>query len=105
MIEFVNKLFFREIQTATNNFTTCLGEGSFGSVYKADMPSGEVVAVKVLALKSSQGEREFQTEVRLLSRHHHPNLVNLVGYSVDKGQKMLIYEFMSNGSVSSHLYG
>lgn len=96
---------FKDIQKATQNFTTILGEGSFGPVYRAVMPTNEVVAVKVLANNSKQGEREFQTEVLLLSRLHHRNLVNLLGYCVDKGQLMLIYEFMSNGSLASHLYG
>lgn len=53
----------REIQKATQNFTTVLGQGSFGTVYKATMPAGGVVAVKVLASNSRQGEKEFQTEV------------------------------------------
>lgn len=55
----------RDIQKATQNFTTILGQGSFGPVYKAIMPTGAVVAVKVLANKSKQGEKEFQTEVCL----------------------------------------
>ncbi|XP_058115170.1 calcium/calmodulin-regulated receptor-like kinase 2 [Magnolia sinica] len=95
---------YKDIQKATQNFTTILGQGSFGPVYKAMMPTGEVVAVKVLASNSRQGEREFQTEVLLLARLHHRNLVNLVGYCVDKSQHMLIYEFMSNGSLASLLY-
>ncbi|XP_078160103.1 protein kinase superfamily protein [Carex rostrata] len=95
---------YKDIQKATQNFTTVLGQGSFGPVYKAVMLTGEVVAVKVLASDSKQGEREFQTEVALLSRLHHRNLVNLVGYCVDKGQRILIYEFMSNGSLASRLY-
>nr|XP_048328354.1 calcium/calmodulin-regulated receptor-like kinase 2 isoform X2 [Ziziphus jujuba var. spinosa] len=90
---------------ATQNFTTILGQGSFGPVYKANMQTGEVVAVKVLASNSKQGEKEFQTEVSLLGRLHHRNLVNLVGYCVEKGQHMLIYEFMSNGSLANLLYG
>jgi len=69
------------------------------------MATGEVVAVKVLASDSRQGEREFQTEVALLSRLHHRNLVNLVGYCVEKGQRILIYEYMSNGSLARLLYG
>lgn len=95
---------YKDIQKATENFTTILGQGSFGPVYKAKMPAGEVVAVKVLASDSKQGEKEFQTEVSLLGRLHHRNLVNLVGYSVDKGQHMLIYEYMSNGSLANFLY-
>lgn len=95
---------YKDIQKATENFTTILGEGSFGPVYKAKMPGGGVVAVKVLGTNSKQGENEFQTEVTLLGRLHHRNLVNLVGYCVDKGQRMLVYEFMSNGSLANLLY-
>ncbi|KAL9992302.1 putative transferase, protein kinase RLK-Pelle-LRR-I-2 family [Helianthus debilis subsp. tardiflorus] len=95
---------YKDIQNATNNFTTILGQGSFGPVYKAKMPAGEVIAVKALAAESKQGEKEFQTEVSLLGRLHHRNLVNLVGYCVDKGQRMLIYEYMSNGSLASFLH-
>ncbi|XP_052196384.1 calcium/calmodulin-regulated receptor-like kinase 2 [Diospyros lotus] len=96
---------YKDVQKATQNFTTILGQGSYGPVYKATMATGEVVAVKVLASNSKQGEKEFQTEVSLLGRLHHRNLVNLVGYCVDKGQHMLIYEFMSNGSLANLLYG
>ncbi|KAL0332161.1 UNVERIFIED_CONTAM: Calcium/calmodulin-regulated receptor-like kinase [Sesamum calycinum] len=88
----------------TENFTTILGQGSFGPVYKAKMAAGEVVAVKVLASNSKQGEKEFQTEVSLLARLHHRNLVNLVGYCIDKGQRMLVYEYMSNGSLENLIY-
>ncbi|KAK7364992.1 hypothetical protein VNO80_13742 [Phaseolus coccineus] len=99
------KYSYREIQKATQNFTTTLGQGSFGTVYKATMPTGEVVAVKVLAPNSKQGEKEFQTEVFLLGRLHHRNLVNLVGYCVDKGQRILVYQYMSHGSLANLLYG
>ncbi|KAG0471374.1 hypothetical protein HPP92_015920 [Vanilla planifolia] len=94
----------RDLQKATSNFTTLIGQGAFGPVYKAQVSTGEIVAVKVLAADSKQGEREFQTEVLLLGRLHHRNLVNLVGYCEEKGQRMLIYVYMPNGSLSSHLY-
>ncbi|KAL5839733.1 hypothetical protein ACOSQ4_012341 [Xanthoceras sorbifolium] len=68
------------------------------------MANGETVAVKVLGANSRQGEMEFLTEVLLLGRLHHKNLVNLVGYSAYRGQHMLVYVYMSNGSVSSHLF-
>ncbi|XP_078438570.1 protein kinase superfamily protein isoform X1 [Wolffia australiana] len=96
---------YKDIKESTHNFTTTVGKGSFGSVYKAEMPDGAVVAVKVLAANSRQGDKEFQTEVLLLSKLHHRNLVNLIGFCVEKGQYMLVYEFMSNGSLASHLYG
>ncbi|XP_010453713.1 PREDICTED: calcium/calmodulin-regulated receptor-like kinase 2 [Camelina sativa] len=96
---------YKDIQKATQNFTTVLGQGSFGPVYKAVMPNGGLAAAKVHASNSSQGDREFQTEVSLLGRLHHRNLVNLIGYCVDKNHRMLIYEFMSNGSLENLLYG
>ncbi|XP_075514977.1 calcium/calmodulin-regulated receptor-like kinase 2 [Primulina tabacum] len=95
---------YKDIQKGTQNFTTILGQGSFGPVYKAIMPAGEVVAVKVLASNSKQGDKEFHTEVSLLARLHHRNLVNLVGYCVDKGERMLVYEYMSNGSLENLIY-
>lgn len=54
---------YRDLQKATYNFTTLIGQGAFGPVYKAQMSTGEIVAVKVLATDSKQGEKEFQTEV------------------------------------------
>ncbi|GLU10885.1 hypothetical protein SLE2022_276620 [Rubroshorea leprosula] len=101
----IPKYSYKDIQKATQNFTNIVGQGSFGAVYKAIMPTGGIAAVKVLASNSSQGEKEFQTEVSLLGRLHHRNLVNLVGYCVDKRQHMLVYEFMSNGSLENLLYG
>ncbi|KAG9450964.1 hypothetical protein H6P81_010929 [Aristolochia fimbriata] len=98
------KYSYKDLQKATYNFTTLIGQGAFGPVYNAQMSTGETVAVKVLATNSNQGEREFQTEVMLLGRLHHRNLVNLVGYCAEKGQHMLIYVYMSNGSLASHLY-
>ncbi|KAK9689060.1 hypothetical protein RND81_09G032400 [Saponaria officinalis] len=95
---------FRDLQKATQNFTTLIGQGAFGPVYKAQMLTGEIVAVKTLATDSKQGEREFETEVKLLGRLHHRNLLNLVGYCIEKGKNMLIYAYMSNGSLASHLY-
>lgn len=95
---------FKDLQKATVNFTSVIGQGAFGPVYKATLPSGEIVAVKVLASNSKQGEREFQTEVMLLGRLHHRNLVNLVGYCAERGEHMLVYVYMSKGSLASHLY-
>ena len=57
---------FRDLQKATCNFTTLIGQGAFGPVYKAQMSTGEIVAVKVLATDSKQGEKDFQTEVRYI---------------------------------------
>ncbi|CAI0436570.1 unnamed protein product [Linum tenue] len=95
---------YKDLQKATSNFTTVIGQGAFGSVYKAQMLTGETVAAKVLATDSKQGEKEFRTEVMLLGRLHHRNLVNLVGYCSEKGRHILIYVYMTKGSLSSHLY-
>ncbi|CAA3011448.1 calcium calmodulin-regulated receptor-like kinase 1 [Olea europaea subsp. europaea] len=95
---------YKDLQKATYNFTTLIGQGAFGPVYKAQMSTGETVAVKVLATDSKQGEKEFQTEVMLLGRLHHRNLVNLVGYCAERNKHMLIYVFMTRGSLASHLY-
>ncbi|CAM6092631.1 unnamed protein product [Calypogeia fissa] len=101
----VTKFSYGEIKRATNGFTALVGQGAFGPVYKAILqPSGTILAVKVLSSQSKQGEREFQNEVMLLGRLHHRNLVNLVGYCAERGQRMLVYEFMNNGSLSGILY-
>ncbi|XVF34100.1 hypothetical protein REPUB_Repub18cG0028300 [Reevesia pubescens] len=100
----IPKYSYKDLQKATYNFTTVIGQGAFGLVYKAQMSTGETVAVKVLATDSKQGEKEFQTEVMLLGRLHHRNLVNLVGYCAEKGQHILVYVYMSKGSLASHLY-
>ncbi|XP_002983663.2 calcium/calmodulin-regulated receptor-like kinase 1 [Selaginella moellendorffii] len=102
----ITKFSYKEIQRATKNFTTLVGSGAFGPVYKATpSPSSPTrLAVKVLSSTSKQGEREFQTEVSLLGRLHHKNLVNLVGYCTDRRERMLVYEYMSNGSLEKLLY-
>ncbi|KAK7368910.1 hypothetical protein VNO80_10943 [Phaseolus coccineus] len=100
----IPKYSYKDIQKATSNFTTTIGNGAFGPVYKAHMATGETVAVKVLGTNSKQGEQEFLTEVLLLGRLHHRNLVDLVGYVAERGKHMLLYTYMSNGSLASHLY-
>ncbi|CAL9185644.1 unnamed protein product [Musa hybrid cultivar] len=95
---------YGDLKRATRNFETLIGQGAFGPVYKSQMPTGEIVAVKVLATNSKQGKKDFQTEVVLLGRLHHRNIVNLVGYCAEEGQHMLIYDYMTNGSLASQLY-
>ncbi|RWV92521.1 hypothetical protein BHE74_00016730 [Ensete ventricosum] len=100
----LSKYSFKDLKRATRNFETLIGQGAFGRVYKSQMPTGEIVAVKVLATNSKQAKKDFQTEVVLLGRLHHSNLVNLVGYCAEEGQHMLIYDYMTNGSLASQLY-
>ncbi|WZY73158.1 hypothetical protein YC2023_005398 [Brassica napus] len=97
---------FRELRVATKNFNpeNQLGEGGFGRVYKGHIETPEkVVAVKQLDRNGYQGNREFLVEVMMLSLLHHQNLVNLVGYCADGDQRILVYEYMQNGSLEDHL--
>ncbi|GER28663.1 protein kinase superfamily protein [Striga asiatica] len=98
---------FREMAAATRNFRSecLLGEGGFGRVYKGQLEgSSQIVAIKQLDRNGLQGNREFLVEVLMLSLLHHPNLVNLIGYCADGDQRLLVYEYMSMGSLADHLY-
>ncbi|GMP75408.1 hypothetical protein CsSME_00032512 [Camellia sinensis var. sinensis] len=97
---------FRQLATATNNFNPelLLGEGGFGRVYKGKIRNtNQTVAVKQLDRNGVQGNREFLAEVLMLSLVNHRNLVNLIGYCTDGHQRILVYEYMSNGSLEDHL--
>ncbi|XP_020256626.1 nodulation receptor kinase-like [Asparagus officinalis] len=93
------------VERATRNFSTLIGEGGFGAVYRGTLPHGEEVAVKVRSATSTQGTREFDNEVTLLSTIRHENLVPLLGYCCENDQQILVYPFMSNGSLQDRLYG
>ncbi|CAL0321375.1 unnamed protein product [Lupinus luteus] len=96
---------YSELKISTNNFEKKVGSGGFGVVYYGKLDDEKEIAVKVLASDSYQGKREFSNEVSLLSRIHHRNLVELLGYCREEGNCMLIYEFMHNGTLKEHLYG
>ncbi|KAL0806922.1 hypothetical protein Bca101_099414 [Brassica carinata] len=97
---------FEALAMATNRFSVAnmLGQGGFGIVYKGMLPDGKEIAVKRLSKMSLQGTNEFKNEVRLIARLQHINLVRLLGCCVDKGEKMLIYEYLENLSLDSHLF-
>ncbi|KAK0596710.1 hypothetical protein LWI29_019645 [Acer saccharum] len=103
-LELKNRRFsYSDVVRITNNFERIVGQGGFGTVYHGNLDDHTQVAVKMLSLSSIQGHKQFQTEVELLLRVHHKNLTSLVGYC-DNGTNMgLIYEFMSNGNLESHL--
>lgn len=94
------------IRTATNNFAidNKLGEGGFGEVYKGLLENGEEIAVKRLSKNSGQGVGEFKTEVVLVAKLRHNNLVKLLGYCVALEEKLLVYEFLHNSSLDKILF-
>ncbi|GER26281.1 protein kinase-like protein [Striga asiatica] len=106
-IEGMKNFSYSEMALATNNFnsSTVVGQGGYGKVHKGILSDGTVVAIKRAQEGSLQGDKEFLTEIELLSRLHHRNLVSLVGYCDDEGEQMLVYHFMSNGTLRDHLSG
>ncbi|XP_024994259.1 probable serine/threonine-protein kinase PBL19 [Cynara cardunculus var. scolymus] len=112
----LKKFSFSELRNATTNFNKLLkiGEGGFGSVYKARIRLSEsqndplVVAIKRLNKQGMQGHKEWLTEIQFLGVVDHPNLVKLLGYcSVDGErvmQRLLVYEYMPNKSLAVHLF-
>ncbi|KAD2806259.1 hypothetical protein E3N88_39636 [Mikania micrantha] len=95
---------YSEVQSITDNFSVVLGKGGFGTVYHGIIGDTQV-AVKMLSGSSLQGDKEFQAEAYLLLGIHHKNLISLVGYCNDENHKGIIYEFMANGNLESHLFG
>ncbi|XP_057542293.1 probable LRR receptor-like serine/threonine-protein kinase At1g67720 isoform X2 [Amaranthus tricolor] len=93
-----------EIEAATMNFSKNIGKGSFGIVYYGRMKDGKEVAVKVIGDPTSQGTKQFLTEVSLLSRIHHRNLVPLLGYCEEANHRILVYEYMHNGTLRDHIH-
>ncbi|XP_010534191.1 PREDICTED: serine/threonine-protein kinase PBS1-like [Tarenaya hassleriana] len=97
---------FKELAAATMNFreANSIGEGGFGRVFKGRLDSGQVVAIKQLNPDGLQGNQEFIVEVLMLSLLHHPNLVTLIGYCTSGDQRLLVYEYLSMGSLEDHLF-
>ncbi|WOL10968.1 proline-rich receptor-like protein kinase PERK13 [Canna indica] len=96
---------YEELMSITNGFSHAIGEGGFGSVFKGALADGRQVAVKQLKAGSGQGEREFRAEVDIISRIHHRHLCTLVGYCIAERHRLLVYEFVSNGTLEHHLHG
>ncbi|XP_057420750.1 L-type lectin-domain containing receptor kinase IX.1-like isoform X2 [Lotus japonicus] len=97
----------RELASATNNFSRDrkLGQGGFGAVYRGYFADSDLtVAVKRISKGSRQGKKEYLTEVKVISQLRHRNLVRLIGWCHDRGEFLLLYEFMPNGSLDAHLF-
>ncbi|KAM0038895.1 putative protein kinase RLK-Pelle-L-LEC family [Helianthus debilis subsp. tardiflorus] len=102
---------FHELSKATDGFSEDrkLGEGGFGGVYKGilsgvNVKVKTVVAVKRVSSGSKQGKKEYVSEVKIISRLRHKNLVQLIGWCHEQGDFLLVYEYMPNGSLDSHLF-
>ncbi|CAN1227642.1 G-type lectin S-receptor-like serine/threonine-protein kinase At4g27290 [Linum perenne] len=94
------------IVSATNNFSpnNILGRGGFGIVYKGTLKDGVEIAVKKLSRNSQQGANEFKNEAINIAKLQHRNLVRLLGCCVQRDERMLLYEFMPNGSLDAFIF-
>ncbi|CAM0953732.1 unnamed protein product [Alopecurus aequalis] len=98
---------YKDLFRATEGFKNknLLGVGGFGKVYRGVLPASKCeIAVKRVSHSSKQGMKEFVAEIVSIGRMQHPNLVQLLGYCRRKGELLLVYEYMSNGSLDKYLY-
>ncbi|XP_052184489.1 G-type lectin S-receptor-like serine/threonine-protein kinase LECRK3 [Diospyros lotus] len=96
---------FSEMEQITNGFKHELGRGSSATVFKGIIPyTQKVVAVKKLEKMLTESEREFHTEVKVIGRTHHRNLVRLIGYCIEGANRLLVYDYMINGSLANLLF-
>ncbi|XP_035546917.1 G-type lectin S-receptor-like serine/threonine-protein kinase LECRK3 [Juglans regia] len=95
---------YNELEVATSGFSEQLGKGAFGTVFKGTLSGQRTIAVKRLHQEMvADGEVEFRNEMRSIGRTHHRNLVRLLGYCHDGSNRLLVYEYMSNGTLSGYL--
>lgn len=96
------------LQEVTNNFSeeNILGKGGFGTVYKGELHDGTKIAVKRMqsGMEGEKGLDEFMAEIAVLTKVRHKNLVALLGYCLDGNERLLVYEYMSQGALSKHLF-
>lgn len=97
---------YREIEKATQSFSDkrLLGTGAYGTVYSGKLQNDEWVAIKRIRHRDiGESIEQVINEIKLISSVNHPNLVRLLGCSIEKGEQILVYEFMPNGTLSQHL--
>ncbi|KAJ4763823.1 Serine/threonine-protein kinase [Rhynchospora pubera] len=100
---YLNQFSYTFLVDCTKRFSQKLGKGSFGSVFKGQLPDSTTIAVKRLE-GSRQGEKQFRTEVKTLGQIQHVNLVRLHGFSLKGEERLLVYAFMPNSSLDTHLF-
>ncbi|XP_043713302.1 wall-associated receptor kinase-like 14 [Telopea speciosissima] len=96
---------YKEIEKATNGFEEKqrLGTGAYGTVYAGKLHNEEWVAIKKIRHRDTDGIEQVMNEIKLLSSVSHPNLVRLLGCCIERGEQILVYEYMPNGTLSQHL--
>ena len=94
---------YSDIRKITRGFKDKLGEGGFGCVYKGKLRSGRFAAVKLLSKSKANGQ-DFINEVATIGRIHHTNVVQLIGFCAEGSKRALVYDFMPNGSLDTHLF-
>ena len=97
------RYFYDDLQAIMENFNKELGGGRFGIVFDKALTNGTKVAVKRLQ-RFGQIKQSFLAEVEIIGSIHHLNLVRLVGFCAEKSHRLLIYEYMSNGSLDRWLF-
>ncbi|RDX81659.1 putative leucine-rich repeat receptor-like protein kinase, partial [Mucuna pruriens] len=103
----IRRFSFEELQKYTNKFSqdNDIGSGGYGKVYRGILPNGKLIAIKRGQKESMQGRLQFKAEIELLSRVHHKNLVSLVGFCFERGEEILVYEYVSNGTLKDAILG
>ncbi|KAK7276199.1 hypothetical protein RIF29_17334 [Crotalaria pallida] len=96
------------LRNVTDNFSekNILGQGGFGTVYKGELHDGTRIAVKRMegGIITGKGATEFKSEIAVLTKVRHRHLVALLGYCLDGNEKLLVYEYMPQGTLSRHLF-
>ncbi|XP_058782012.1 putative receptor protein kinase ZmPK1 [Vicia villosa] len=98
----LRKFSYSELKQATKGFSEEIGKGAGGTVYKGVLSDNRAVAIKCLH-EANQGDSEFLAEVSIIGRLNHMNLIGMLGYCVDGKHRMLVYEYMKNGSLAENL--
>nr|XP_043610995.1 uncharacterized protein LOC122582638 isoform X2 [Erigeron canadensis] len=103
------KISLEVIRLATKNFDdeNCIGRGGFGNVYKGEVPQGDrlntIIVAKRLDTRLGQGEQQFRNEIQILFEYKHENIISLVGYCDEEKEKIIVYEYASQGSLNNYL--